>query len=93
MYFSKKLCRNMVLLLPSLEIFGSEEQLTKWLSLACNFNITCSYAQTELSHGAFLRGLETTAIYAPKHQEIHYKLLKNFINEAMAWNTWVSIWH
>ncbi|XP_060068142.1 peroxisomal acyl-coenzyme A oxidase 1-like [Ylistrum balloti] len=55
--------------LPTLRKQGSEEQKKKFLPLAENMTIIGTYAQTELGHGTFIRGLETTATYDPKSQE------------------------
>ncbi|XP_069107205.1 peroxisomal acyl-coenzyme A oxidase 1-like [Argopecten irradians] len=55
--------------IPTIEKLGTEEQKRKWLPLAKNFSIIGTYAQTELGHGTFLRGLETTATFDPKTQE------------------------
>ncbi|EDV23302.1 uncharacterized protein TRIADDRAFT_64114 [Trichoplax adhaerens] len=48
---------------------GTEEQQKKWIPLARNFKIFGTYAQTELAHGTFVRGLETTATYDESKQE------------------------
>ncbi|XP_076456592.1 peroxisomal acyl-coenzyme A oxidase 1-like [Babylonia areolata] len=48
---------------------ASEEQKKKWLPLAKSFRMIGTYAQTEMGHGTFLRGLETTATYDPKTKE------------------------
>ncbi|XP_068109852.1 peroxisomal acyl-coenzyme A oxidase 2 [Hyperolius riggenbachi] len=48
---------------------GTEEQIAKWVPLATNYQILGTYAQTELGHGTYLRGLETTATFDPKTQE------------------------
>jgi len=42
---------------------GSSEQINKWLPPAAQFVHIGTYAQTELGHGTYLRGLETTATY------------------------------
>lgn len=47
----------------------SEKQRDEWLEKAWNFNIIGTYAQTELGHGTFLRGLETTATFDEITQE------------------------
>lgn len=48
---------------------GTPEQQKKWLDRAANCNIIGTYAQTELGHGTFVRGLETTAEYDPQTKE------------------------
>ncbi|XP_026758707.1 probable peroxisomal acyl-coenzyme A oxidase 1 [Galleria mellonella] len=52
-------------------IFGqaSPEQMSEWLPKALSLQIVGTYAQTELGHGTFLRGLETTATYDPNTEE------------------------
>lgn len=41
----------------------------EWLGRAWSGEIIGTYAQTELGHGTFIRGLETTATYDPKTEE------------------------
>ncbi|XP_018417949.1 PREDICTED: peroxisomal acyl-coenzyme A oxidase 2 [Nanorana parkeri] len=53
----------------SLNALGTDQQIAKWLPLATNYQILGTYAQTELGHGTYLRGLETTATFDPKTQE------------------------
>ena len=48
---------------------GTPEQSAKWVQKAKNLEIVGAYAQTELGHGTFLRGLETTATYDEKTKE------------------------
>ncbi|XP_075039397.1 peroxisomal acyl-coenzyme A oxidase 2 [Mixophyes fleayi] len=48
---------------------GTDDQIAKWLPLANNYKILGTYAQTELGHGTYLRGLETTATFDPATQE------------------------
>ncbi|XP_046963971.1 probable peroxisomal acyl-coenzyme A oxidase 1 [Vanessa cardui] len=48
---------------------GTEEQKEYWLRRANNMEIMGTYAQTELGHGTFLRGLETTATYDANTEE------------------------
>ncbi|XP_075690063.1 peroxisomal acyl-coenzyme A oxidase 2 [Rhinoderma darwinii] len=48
---------------------GTDEQIAKWLPLARNYKVLGTYAQTELGHGTYLRGLETTATFDPTTQE------------------------
>jgi flavocytochrome c len=48
---------------------GTDEQVRFWLPKIYNFEITGSYAQTELGHGSNVRGLMTTAEYDSKTEE------------------------
>ncbi|XP_060058994.1 peroxisomal acyl-coenzyme A oxidase 2 isoform X2 [Erinaceus europaeus] len=53
----------------SIRSLGSEEQIAKWTPLCERFQITATYAQTELGHGTYLQGLETEATYDAATQE------------------------
>jgi acyl-CoA oxidase len=55
--------------LPALKNLGTPEQQEKWVTLAEKYQIIGTYAQTEMGHGTFIRGLETTATYDPKTKE------------------------
>ena len=55
--------------IPSLVSHADPDQQAKWLPLAQTLEIIGTYAQTELGHGTFVRGLETTATYDPDSQE------------------------
>ncbi|XP_065890654.1 peroxisomal acyl-coenzyme A oxidase 1-like [Dysidea avara] len=55
--------------IPDLEGQASEEQKKKWLDPAKKFQIMGAYAQTEMGHGTYIRGLETTATYDGNSQE------------------------
>lgn len=55
--------------IPALMSMGTAEQQAEWVSPAYNCQIIGAYAQTELGHGTFIRGLETTATYDPKEKE------------------------
>lgn len=50
-----------LMFVPTLELQCSDAQKKQWLSLARSAKIIGAYCQTELGHGTFLRGLETTA--------------------------------
>lgn len=48
---------------------GNDEQVQYWVPKILSFEITGSYAQTELGHGSNVRGLQTTAEYDSKTEE------------------------
>ncbi|XP_022821685.1 probable peroxisomal acyl-coenzyme A oxidase 1 isoform X1 [Spodoptera litura] len=58
-----------IMFMPVFMSQADEEQQERWLHRALNCSIIGSYAQTELGHGTFIRGLETTATYDPSTQE------------------------
>ncbi|XP_021931418.1 probable peroxisomal acyl-coenzyme A oxidase 1 isoform X2 [Zootermopsis nevadensis] len=58
-----------VMFLPTIVGQGTVEQQAEWMGKAWNCDIIGTYAQTELGHGTFIRGLETTAHYDPRTQE------------------------
>ena len=53
----------------SIDLWGTEEQSAHWNKLMSENAIFGTYAQTELGHGTYLRGLETTATYDKRTQE------------------------
>lgn len=55
--------------IPTLFGQGDADQRAEWLPRAVSFEAIGTYAQTELGHGTFLRGLETTATYDASAQE------------------------
>ncbi|KAI8467455.1 MAG: acyl-CoA dehydrogenase/oxidase C-terminal [Monoraphidium minutum] len=55
--------------IPTIMSQGDPDQQAKWLPLCMNLQIIGTYAQTELGHGTFVRGLETTATYDAQTQE------------------------
>ncbi|XP_059058405.1 probable peroxisomal acyl-coenzyme A oxidase 1 [Achroia grisella] len=63
------LALHYIMFMPAILNQGNEEQQAQWLPRAWDFNILGSYAQTELGHGTFIRGLETTATYDPATKE------------------------
>jgi acyl-CoA oxidase len=48
---------------------GDDEQAQKWLPLIKSMKMTGAYAQTELGHGSFVPGIETTATFDRATQE------------------------
>lgn len=63
------LALHFVMFMPAIMGQGTVEQQGLWMGRAWSGEIVGTYAQTELGHGTFLRGLETTATYDPKTQE------------------------
>ncbi|KAI6653659.1 Peroxisomal acyl-coenzyme A oxidase 1 [Oopsacas minuta] len=60
---------QIIMFIPTIRGQCTQEQKDKWLPLALNYDILGCYAQTEMGHGTFVRGLETTATYDPERQE------------------------
>nr|BAN20496.1 acyl-CoA oxidase [Riptortus pedestris] len=58
-----------VMFLPTLMGQGTVEQQAYWIGKAWNCQILGTYAQTELGHGTYIRGLETTSHYDPDNEE------------------------
>lgn len=58
-----------VMFLPTIIGQATPAQQAEWLRRAWSGDIIGTYAQTELGHGTFIRGLETTATYDPKTEE------------------------
>ncbi|KAF8889619.1 acyl-CoA dehydrogenase/oxidase [Infundibulicybe gibba] len=57
------------LFIGTLKLQASPEQLAYWLPLAKQGKIIGTYCQTELGHGTFFRGLETTATFDASSDE------------------------
>ncbi|XP_067854919.1 peroxisomal acyl-coenzyme A oxidase 2-like isoform X2 [Heptranchias perlo] len=55
--------------MPTITGLGTDAQIAKWVPLAQDYQIIGTYAQTELGHGTYLRGLETTATFDTSSQE------------------------
>jgi len=55
--------------IPTLLSQATPEQQARWLPDAYALRVVGTYAQTELGHGTFVRGLETTATYDPPTRE------------------------
>ncbi|XP_077990354.1 peroxisomal acyl-coenzyme A oxidase 1-like [Glandiceps talaboti] len=60
---------HILMFIPTIKGQGTEEQQRKWLPLAESMKVIGTYSQTELGHGTFIRGLETTATYIPEREE------------------------
>lgn len=58
-----------MMFVPTISGQGTAEQNAKWFGKASNYKLIGTYAQTELGHGTFLRGLETTATYDAQREE------------------------
>ncbi|KAM6121146.1 peroxisomal acyl-coenzyme A oxidase 2 [Pterocles gutturalis] len=66
----------------SISMLGSDKQIAKWIPLATQYQLIGSYAQTELGHGTYLQGLETTAVFDITTQEF---ILNTPKISAMKW--------
>ncbi|XP_046436827.1 probable peroxisomal acyl-coenzyme A oxidase 1 [Daphnia pulex] len=63
------LALHYIMFLPTLMSMCTPEQQEKWLPKATSLQMIGTYAQTEMGHGTFLRGLETIATYDPATKE------------------------
>lgn len=63
MFFPGGLELHIGMFIPSILSQGTPEQQAKWLPMCNRLQIIGTYAQTELGHGTFVRGLETVAVY------------------------------
>lgn len=55
--------------IPTIQGQGDEEQRKYWIPKCVKLECIGTYAQTELGHGTYLRGLETTATYDERNEE------------------------
>ncbi|KAF9004041.1 hypothetical protein BDQ17DRAFT_1325909 [Cyathus striatus] len=55
--------------IPTLKLQADAEQISRWLPLADSGMILGTYCQTELGHGTFVRGIETTAVFDHERDE------------------------
>lgn len=51
--------------IKTLQLMATPEQQEKWLTPALEGKMNGAYIQTELAHGSFVRGIETTATFDP----------------------------
>lgn len=75
---------------PTIVGQGTVEQQEKWMYRAWNMEILGTYAQTELGHGTFLRGLQTTATFDVERQEF---VLHSPSISAYKWWPGGSMWN
>ncbi|KAJ6017430.1 Acyl-coenzyme A oxidase [Penicillium sp. IBT 35674x] len=54
---------NLLLFRKAIELQGTPEQQKYWLPLIDGAKVNGAYAQTEVGHGTFVRGIETTATF------------------------------
>ncbi|ETN61709.1 acyl-CoA oxidase [Anopheles darlingi] len=71
---------HFAMFVPALLGHASPEQQAEWLPRALKVQMLGTYAQTELGHGTFLRGLEATATYDERTQEfvLHSPTLSSY---------------
>jgi acyl-CoA oxidase len=55
--------------IPTIQGQGDDEQKKHWLPMCIKLQIIGTYAQTELGHGTYIRGLETTATYDAEKEQ------------------------
>jgi acyl-CoA oxidase len=55
--------------IPTIQGQGDKEQQKHWLPMCTKLQCIGTYAQTELGHGTYIRGLETTATYDAEKEE------------------------
>nr|XP_053644076.1 LOW QUALITY PROTEIN: peroxisomal acyl-coenzyme A oxidase 1-like [Cherax quadricarinatus] len=60
---------HLSMFIPAILGQANSEQQEKWLGRSLRNEIIGTYAQTELGHGTFVRGLETRATYDPQFEE------------------------
>ncbi|GAB1603699.1 peroxisomal acyl-coenzyme A oxidase 1-like [Argonauta hians] len=68
--------------ISTIRSLGTPQQVDYWLPKALNLEIIGCFAQTELGHGTFLKGLETTATYDATREQF---VLNSPTKTAMKW--------
>lgn len=58
-----------LMFMPTIKYQGTTEQQAYWLPLVESFTINGAYCQTELGHGTYVRGIETTAVFDAQTDE------------------------
>lgn len=66
---SNPLGMTKALFIPTVKLHGTDEQIAKWVPLAESGKIIGTFAQTELGHGTYVRGVQTTAAFDPETDE------------------------
>lgn len=81
-YEASPLLLHFVMFIPALMSHCSPEQQAIWLPDAIDLKIIGTYAQTELGHGSYLKGLQTRADYDSKTQTF---ILNSPTLESIKW--------
>jgi len=68
---------------PTIKNMTSKEQYDAWVPHAMNLHWIGCYAQTELSHGSNVRGLQTTATFLPEADE--FEIHTPFVGAVKWW--------
>jgi acyl-CoA oxidase len=61
---------NYTMFLLTIQNMCNDEQRAKWEPLCKNMNVMGTYAQTEIGHGSNVAGIQTTATYDRKTDEV-----------------------
>jgi acyl-CoA oxidase len=74
---------NFSMFRKAIELQGTLEQRNYWLPLIDEVKVNGAYAQTEIGHGTFVRGIETTATFDPEFDG--FKLNSPTITSTKYW--------
>ncbi|KAJ5698281.1 hypothetical protein N7462_000286 [Penicillium macrosclerotiorum] len=80
---SSPLGLNFLMFRKAIELQGTSEQQKYWLPLIDAAKVNGAYAQTEIGHGTFVRGIETTATF--DHETDEFILHSPTITSAKYW--------